>query len=219
MPNKKENATIAIPDEAIEKRIYFIREQKVMLDGDLSNLYEVPTHRLNEQVTRNRSRFPEDFMFRLTLHEVDSLRSQNAISKSSRGGRRYRPRAFTEQGVAMLSSVLRGERAVHVNVAIMRAFVRLRRLTLDNEELARKFAAMARKYDAQFKVVFVAIRELMKPASSSKRRFGFQSSRGLPLLKCRSVLQETTGQSRGSECSSLFLRHPGSRIRHGRPAD
>lgn len=145
-----------------------------MLDSGLAELYEVPTHRLNEQVTRNLSRFPDDFMFRLTGDEVDSLRSQYAISKVSHGGRRYLPRAFTEQGVAMLSSVLRSERAVQVNVAVIRAFVRLRRLILDHEGLARKIAAMESNYDAQFKVVFDAIRELMKPAPSSTRRIGFQ---------------------------------------------
>ncbi len=106
--------------------------------------------------------------------EDDSLRSQYAISKVSHGGRRYLPRAFTEQGVAMLSSVLRSERAVQVNVAVIRAFVRLRRLILDHEGLARKIAAMESNYDAQFKVVFDAIRELMKPAPSSTRRIGFQ---------------------------------------------
>ena len=149
-----------------------------MLDSDLAELYEVPTHRLNEQVTRNQNRFPEDFMFRLTSKEAESLRSQNAISNRGRGGRRYRPRAFTEQGVAMLSSVLRSERAVLVNIAIMRAFVRLRRLMLDHEELARKITHMERKYDGQFKVVFEAIRELVKPASTAKRRIGFQSEDG-----------------------------------------
>lgn len=149
-----------------------------MLDSDLAELYEVPTHRLNEQVTRNQNRFPEDFMFRLTSHEAESLRSQNAISNTGRGGRRYRPRAFTDQGVAMLSSVLRSERAVLVNIAIMRAFVRLRRLMLDHENLVRKITEMERKYDAQFKVVFDAIRELVKPVSTSKRRIGFQSEDG-----------------------------------------
>ena len=177
MPKKKA-AAIAISNEIIEKCIYLIRKQRVMLDSDLAKLYDVPTHRLNEQVTRNLSRFPDDFMFRLTHDEVDFLRSQNAISKVSRGGRRYLPRAFTEQGVAMLSSVLRSERAVQVNVAIMRAFVRLRRLMLDHDELAQKINSMERKYDGQFKVVFDAIRELMQPARSSKRRIGFHSGDG-----------------------------------------
>ncbi len=180
MPKKKKTSAIAIPDEIIEKRIYLIRRRKVMLDSDLAKLYEVPTHRLNEQVTRNLSRFPDDFMFRLTGDEVDSLRSQYAISKVSHGGRRYLPRAFTEQGVAMLSSVLRSERAVQVNVAVIRAFVRLRRLILDHEGLARKIVAMESSYDAQFKVVFDAIRELMKPAPSSTRRIGFQPDERAP---------------------------------------
>ena len=153
-----------------------------MLDRDLAQLYGVPTKAFNQAVRRNRDRFPPDFMFRLSKQEFENLRSQIvtsslksqfAISSSGWGGRRHPPYAFTEQGVAMLSSVLRSKRAIQVNVEIMRAFVRLRRMLASNEELARKLAAMEKKYDAQFKVVFDAIRELMSPPSPKRRRIGF----------------------------------------------
>jgi len=162
-----------IPIERIERSILMIRGHKVMLDSDLAGLYGVTTKRLNEQVRRNLSRFPEDFMFQLTESETDLLRSQFATSKKGRGGRRYQPYAFTEQGVAMLSSVLNSERAIKVNIEIMRTFVRLRRILASHVELARKLDALEKKYDAQFKVVFDAIRELMKPPESKKRPIGF----------------------------------------------
>lgn len=147
-----------------------------MLDQDLANLYGTTTKRLNEAVKRNRRRFPPDFMFELTHQEVAGLRSQIATSKlSARGGRRYLPHVFTEQGVAMLSSVLNSERAVQVNILIMRAFVKLRRLLATHAELARKLDALEREYDAQFKIVFDAIRELMEPPEPKKRRLGFRS--------------------------------------------
>lgn len=144
-----------------------------MLDSDLSELYGVTTKRLNEQVRRNLARFPEDFMFQLTEAEAQFLRSQFATSKRGRGGRRYLPYAFTEQGVAMLSSVLGSDRAVQVNIEIMRAFVRLRRMLASHADLARKLQALEKKYDAQCKVVFDAIRELMKPPDPKKRPIGF----------------------------------------------
>ena len=128
---------------------------------------------LLQAVSRNHKRFPEDFMFQLSEEEYGALRSQIVISKKGRGGRRYRPYVFTEQGVAMLSSVLRSERAIRANVEIMRAFVRLRRMVASNEELARKLAALEKKYDAQFNVVFDAIRRLMAPAEPKKRKIGF----------------------------------------------
>lgn len=159
--------------EGIEKRILILREHRVMLDNDLAGLYGVPTRRLNEQVRRNMRRFPADFMFQLTPEETKSLRSQIAISKKGRGGRRYRPLVFTEQGVAMLSSVLNSERAVQVNIEIMRAFVRLREILANHKDLARKLDAMEKKYDAQFKVVFDAIRQLMSPPDPKKRKIGF----------------------------------------------
>lgn len=145
-----------------------------MLDADLAALYGVPTKALVQAVKRNRARFPGDFMFQLTAEEAARLRSQTVTSKPGRGGRRTRPYAFTEQGVAMLSSVLRSERAVAVNVEIMRAFVRLRAMLLGHEDLARKLAALERKYDAQFRVVFDAIRELMAPPSKPRRPIGFE---------------------------------------------
>jgi hypothetical protein len=144
-----------------------------MLDADLAILYGVSTKRLNEQVRRNRSRFPDDFMFQLTREEVRSLRSQIATSKQGRGGRRYTPLVFTEQGIAMLSTVLNSERAIQVNIEIMRAFVRLREMIASHKDLARKLEALERRYDAQFKVVFDAIRELMAPPEAKKRKIGF----------------------------------------------
>ena len=152
----------------IERRIYFMRGQKVMLDRDLAELYGVKPIALRQQVSRNTRRFPSDFVFRLSRREAEFLVSQNVIpSKRSLGG--YLPYAFTEQGVAMLSSVIRSERAVLVNIAIMRAFVRLRRLLATHKDLARKLEQMEKKYDAQFKIVFDAIRNLMEPAPVSRR--------------------------------------------------
>jgi hypothetical protein len=177
----------------VERCIYLVRAEKVMLDFDLATLYGVPTKSLNLAVKRNAARFPNDFMFQLTRAEaeglrvqigtsnestslgVPALRFQNETSKAKRGGRRYLPYAFTEQGVAMLSSVLRSKRAVHVNIAIMRTFVRLREMLLSNADLARKLAALEKKYDTQFKVVFDAIRELMTPPEKPKRQIGFHS--------------------------------------------
>jgi hypothetical protein len=158
----------------IEQRILLVRGQKVMLDADLAELYCVPTKSLNLAVKRNADRFPEDFTFQLTEDEVAALRFHFETSKRGRGGRRYRPYAFTEQGVAMLSSVLRSPRAVQVNIAIMRTFVRLRAMLLSNADLARKLFALENKYDNQFKIVFDAIRELMEgPPPSPKPRIGF----------------------------------------------
>ncbi|MDX6499590.1 MAG: hypothetical protein QOG23_2850 [Blastocatellia bacterium] len=145
-----------------------------MLDSELAELYQVPTKVFNQAVSRNRNRFPKDFMFQLTVEEDESLRSQIVTSKVGRGGRRYRPYVFTEQGVAMLSSVLNSERAVQVNIAIMRAFVRLREMMESNKELAAKLDALEKKYDAQFSVVFQAIRKLMQPSpAKNSRRIGF----------------------------------------------
>src|SRR5258706_125101 len=133
MPKKKSvRANQIIPVALVERRIYLIRGQKVMIDTDLAELYGVPTYRLNEAVKRNRKRFPVDFMFQLNMTEAESLRSQFAISKKGRGGRRTLPYAFTEQGVAMLSSVLNSERAIQVNIVIMRAFVKLRKILESN---------------------------------------------------------------------------------------
>ena len=171
---KKESV---IPAERIEGRIYLLRGQKVMLDDDLADLYGVATKVLVQAVKRNLDRFPEDFMFQLTAGEYSRLRSQIVTSNSrsqivtlSRGGRRYLPYAFTEQGVAMLSTVLHSKRAVRVNIEIMRAFVRLRQMLASNANLARKLATLEKKYDAQFRVVFDAIRELMTPPEPKKKR-------------------------------------------------
>ena len=160
----------------VERAILMIRGHRVLLDADLAEMYGVDAKVLNQAVKRNLGRFPDDFMFRLTRAEVEILRSQFVTSRSW-GGRRYSPYAFTEQGVAMLSSVLRSERAVNVNIEIMRAFVRLRQMLQQNADLARQLAALEKKYDAQFKVVFDAIRELMEPAPRAARRIGFTRAR------------------------------------------
>jgi len=165
-----------IPTERIERSILLLRGQKVMLDSDLAALYGVETKRLLEAVKRNIERFPEDFMFQLNREEYGVLRSQFATS-SSWGGRRYAPYAFTEQGVAMLSSVLRSPQAVAVNIEIMRAFVRLRQMLSSHADLTRKVEALERKYDGQFKVVFDALRRLMQPPpQKNKRAIGFHAS-------------------------------------------
>jgi hypothetical protein len=158
--------------ETIASRIFMLRGERVLLDSDLAGLYGVGTKTLNRAVKRNRDRFPGDFMFQLTGEETGNLRYQNGTS--SWGGRRYLPQAFTEQGVAMLSSILRSKRAVMVNIEIMRAFVQLRRILATHADLARKLAALERKYDAQFKSVFDAIRALMTPPTAKpRRRIGF----------------------------------------------
>jgi len=164
-----------IPTERIETCILLLRGQKVMLDVDLAKLYGVTTFNLNKAVKRNLDRFPEDFMFQLNYQEVRNLIFQIGIS--SWGGTRKLPRAFTEQGVAMLSSVLKSKRAVQVNIEIMRAFVKLRELLASHKDLALKLAEMEKKYDSQFKVVFDAIRELMTPIDPppKPRRIGFRT--------------------------------------------
>ncbi|MCK9459207.1 MAG: ORF6N domain-containing protein [Proteobacteria bacterium] len=164
-----------VPLAQVERTILFVRGYKVILDADLAAMYGVETRELVQAVKRNRERFPEDFMFRLTDEESVSLRSQAVILKKSGRGqhRKYLPYAFTEQGVAMLSTVLRSPRAVQVNIEIMRAFVRLRQMLVANADLARKVAALEKQYDAQFKVVFDTIRELMAPEARPKRRIGF----------------------------------------------
>ncbi len=168
--------------EEIAQRILVVRGQKVMLDRDLARLYGVETKALNRAVKRNRERVPGDFMLQLTPDEADNLRYQDGTSSSRLrlgtssgwGGRRYRPYVFSEQGVAMLSSVLRSRRAVLVNIEIMRAFVQLRSMAASFKELAGKLDALEKKYDAQFKAVFDAIRRLMAPPPAAmKRRIGF----------------------------------------------
>ena len=163
-----------IPLEVIEKRIFLIRGQKVMLSIHLAELYSVETRVLNQAVKRNVGRFPDDFMFQLNGAEAEQLVSQNVIPHKKYFGGSL-PYAFTEQGVAMLSSVLSSDRAIKVNIEIMRAFVRLRQILSSNRELAKRLDDLERKYDAQFKVVFDAIRGLMRSPepSSPKKRIGF----------------------------------------------
>ncbi|MCE5269595.1 MAG: ORF6N domain-containing protein [Planctomycetaceae bacterium] len=169
---------LSIPRERIEQSILLIRGQKVMLSHNLATLYDVEPRALIQAVKRNIERFPEDFMFQLDRDEWRNLKSQIVISSSSEwgGARRSSPYAFTEQGVAMLSSVLRSPRAVAVNVEIVRAFVRLRQILLSQAELARKVDALEKKYDNQFKLVFDAIRQLMEPPAKPKRTIGFHAS-------------------------------------------
>lgn len=167
--------TDLITIEQIEKSIYLIRGEKVMLDRDLAVLYGVETKILNKAVKRNLQRFPLDFMFQLTPDEAESLRFQIGTSNKGRGGRRYLPYVFTEQGVAMLSSVLNSERAITVNIEIMRAFVKFRQLLVSNTELARRLDELESKYDKQFKIVFVAIRQLMSRPIKDRKEIGFRS--------------------------------------------
>jgi hypothetical protein len=164
-----------VPQEIIEKRIFLIRGQKVMLDFHLAGLYGVSTKRLNEQVKRNLRRFPSDFMFQLDQEEYNTIRSHFATLNTGRGShRKYLPYVFSEQGVAMLSSVLNSDKAIQVNIEIMRAFVRLREILATHKDLARKLEEMEKKYDAQFKIVFDAIRQLMLPPEKPKHPIGFR---------------------------------------------
>ena len=170
-----EKSQTIVPVELIEKKIYLIRGHKVMFDKDLAELYGVKTKVLLQSVRRNITRFPSDFMFQLTKEEFDNLRSQ-IVTSSSWGGRRYLPYAFTEQGVAMLSSVLRSERAIQVNIAIMWAFVKLRQILSTHKELAYKLTELERKIerdDEEIKAIFDAIRQLMTPIEEPRKRIGF----------------------------------------------
>jgi phage regulator Rha-like protein len=162
-----------VPMERIERAILFIRGEKVMLDSDLAAIYGVETSALNRAVKRNISRFPADFMFKLTQKEAKALRCQFGISNKGRGGRRYLPYAFTEHGALMLANVLNSERAAQTSVMVVRAFVRLRQMLAANADLARKMDALENKYDKQFKIVFDAIRQLMSPPQSKRREIGF----------------------------------------------
>jgi len=194
VPTKKSpSKRVTVSVQLIERRIYLIRGHKVMIDVDLAEFYEVTTKRFNQQVRRNMKRFPEDFMFQLTKKEAEALRSQFATSNTSqgglraqlatsntgRGGRRYLPFAFTEQGVAMLSSVLNSERAIEVNIAIMRAFLKLRQMPEFNEELNRKFTAVIRKlatHDKYFTIVFDELKKLNELPTRSRKQIGFKTA-------------------------------------------
>lgn len=162
-----QHSQAVIPEDIITNKIYLLRGQKVMLDEDLAQLYGVKTGRFNEQVKRNIRRFPIDFMFQLTKDEFENLKSHFATS--SWGGRRKLPYAFTEQGVAMLSSVLNSERAIQVNIAIMRTFTKLRGMLATHKELRQKIEEMERKYDKQFQLVFTSIKELFDKFSEPKK--------------------------------------------------
>ena len=161
-----------IPQEIINSKIFIIRGMKVMLDMDLAALYGVETKMLKRAVKRNIERFPEDFMFKLIEKEFDNLRCQ--FGTSSWGGQRYLPYAFTENGVAMLSSVLNSERAITVNIQIMRTFTKLREMLATHKELKQKIEEMEEKYDAQFKIVFDAIRQIMTPPETKEKKIGFR---------------------------------------------
>jgi hypothetical protein len=159
------------PEEiGIESKIFIIRGQRVMLDFDLAVLYQMSTKRLNQQVRRNPFRFPDDFMFALTNQEFTNLKLQFVTSSLAWGGRRTPPLAFTEQGIAMLSSVLNSRRAIEVNIAIMRTFVQLRSVLVSNQELNKRITALELKYDGQFKIVFDAIRELVSERRVPRKR-------------------------------------------------
>src|SRR6266403_892114 len=160
--------------QLVSRKIFFLRQMYVMLDADLAALYRVTTSHLNRAMQRNRNRFPEDFMFQMNREEIEALRFHIGMSKrEGRGGRRYAPYAFTEQGVAMLSSVLRSERAVQVNIAIMRTFVRLREMLTSNEALRRKIEEMEKRYDTRFQIVFAAIKDMLEAPQKPKRSIGF----------------------------------------------
>lgn len=177
-------ALISVPLERVESVILLIRAEKVIMDRDLARLYGVSTKVLNQAVRRNLDRFPEDFMFQLTMDEARvwwqqsrdaGLRSQNVTLKGGRGQHvKYRPYAFTEHGILMLSSVLKSQRAVQVNIQIMRTFVRLRQMLASNSELTRRLDALEKHYDEHFKVVFDAIRQLMAPPPPKKKEIGFR---------------------------------------------
>ena len=163
--------TTSLTIERIANKTFFIRDKKVMIDRDLAELYGVETKVLKQAVRRNIKRFPNDFMFELTRDEFENLRSQ--IVTSSWGGARYSPMAFTEQGVAMLSTVLKSDRAIQVNIQIMRAFTQLRQMLSTHKDLKRKIESMEKKYDQQFQVVFEAIKQLLTEEGKPKKKIGF----------------------------------------------
>ena len=175
--SKKEIKEVSVPIEKITGKIYLIRGQKVMLDRDLAELYQVETKQLKRAVRRNIDRFPADFMFELTKAELENWRCQFGTSKSETKGLRYKPLVFTEQGVAMLSSILRSKRAVQVNIQIMRAFNQLRKMLVTHKDLKRKIEAMEKKYDEQFRIVFEAITQLIEEDEKPKKKIGYIKDR------------------------------------------
>ena len=175
MTTKNKQNLAIIPNERITEKIFFIRGKKVMFDDDLAELYGVETKTLNRAVKRNNERFPdEDFIFQLTKREFENFESlRYQIGTSKKGGRRYFPFVFTEQGVAMLSSVLNSKRAIQVNIQIIKTFTRLRKLVASNKELREKIETLEKKYDSRFKVVFDTLRQLIKEEKKPKHKIGF----------------------------------------------
>ncbi|MHB1661424.1 MAG: ORF6N domain-containing protein [bacterium] len=162
-----------VPTELIERKIYLIRGKKIMLDSDLAELYDVETRVLNQAVKRNIARFPEDFMFQLSKEESSELSRSQFVTLKRGQNIKYLPHAFTENGVAMLSSILNSERAIQVNIQIMRTFTKIREMLASHKDLREKIEEMEKKYDSQFKIVFNAIKELMAPPEKPKKRIGF----------------------------------------------
>jgi len=173
MKTQSDTSISRLRADDIHQRILIVRGFRVMLDADLAELYDIPTKAFNQAIQRNMDRFPEDFMFQLTEAEFAGLRSHFVTSKKGRGGRRYLPYVFTEQGVAMLSGVLNSHRAVQANIAIMRAFVQMRETMASHRELSERLNALEKTYDARFRFVFEAIRALMEPPKTPRRRIGF----------------------------------------------
>ncbi len=177
MKKKVKKIKDIVPFERIEKSIYLLRGKKIMFDRDLAVLYGVDTRTLNQAVKRNNERFPDDFMFKLTKDEVVNWRSQFVISKNERQGIRYAPYAFTEQGIAMLSSVLNSKRAIAVNIQIIRTFIKLREILKENSTLRKRIDALENKYDQHFRIIFEAIRKLLEEDEEPKRRpIGFKTN-------------------------------------------
>lgn len=177
---KSDSNKAFIPDEVVMSKIFLVRGQKVMLDIDLAELYQVETKRLNERVRRNRNRFPDDFSFQLSIEEWNSLRSQSATSNGRQGGRRYAPFAFTEHGVLMLSSVLNSDRAIHVNIQIMRIYTKLKEMIMDHKDILLKLERIEKKvakHDESFKIVFSYLKELLNPQTEPMRAIGFKQHR------------------------------------------
>ena len=173
----KKKISIAIPVERLETKIYFIRRNKVMFDRDLAELYEVETKILNRAVRRNPDRFPDDFMFQLTKVELENWKYQIGTSNREKMGLRKRPLVFTEQGIAMLSSVLNSERSIQVNIQIMRTFTKIREMLATNKELREKIEKLEKKYDNQFRVVFEAIKRLIATDSKPLSQIGFRTGK------------------------------------------
>jgi len=182
---KKEVKEVTVSVEKIFGKIYLIRSHNVMLDRDLADLYGVETKVLKQAVRRNIDRFPSDFLFELTDTEFKNWRSQFVTSKGDRMGLRYKPMVFTEQGVAMLSSVLRSNRAIQVNIQIMRAFTQLRQMLLTHADLKKKIEAMEKNYDEQFRIVFEAITQLIEEDEKPKKKIGYLKERQAKYGKSR----------------------------------